>query len=238
MRKYRFEERKSLLLGRVIRTLIRAIVSFIGIVVVYLVAAVILSAIPVNRTSDVKGKIEVYLLSNGVHTDLVVPYRNHLKDWSAEVKPEHFSLPDTTYRYLAFGWGDKAFYLETPNWSDLKVQTAFNAAFGLGPSAVHTTFFRSLIENEDCIKLRLSEEQYLKLVRFIEDTFDRGKTGETVQINTNGLYGPHDAFYKANGRYNLFKTCNTWTNQGLKVSGQKACLWTPFDKGIFWHYRR
>jgi uncharacterized protein (TIGR02117 family) len=166
-----------------------------------------------------------------------VPYRSHLKDWGSEIKFQHIRSRDTTYRYLAFGWGDRAFYLETPTWSDLKFGTAFNAVFGLGPSAVHVSFFKNMNEDEECIKLFLSEAQYLKLVTYIGATFELDKSGLLKPIRTNGLYGPTDAFYEAKGRYNLFKTCNTWTNKALKVCGPKACLWTPFDKGILWHYR-
>ena len=50
-------------------------------------------------------------------------------------------------------------------------------------------------------------------------------------------YGKNDAFYEATGRYSLFHTCNTWTNNALKIAGQKACVWTPFDTGIFYHYQ-
>ena len=50
------------------------------------------------------------------------------------------------------------------------------------------------------------------------------------------VYGKNDAFYDAKGRYSFLNTCNTWTNDGLKVAGQKAALWTPTDFGIFQHY--
>jgi hypothetical protein len=51
------------------------------------------------------------------------------------------------------------------------------------------------------------------------------------------VYGDNDAFYEAIGSYNLFKTCNTWTNNALKSCGQKACFWTPFESGIFYQYK-
>ena len=53
---------------------------------------------------------------------------------------ENTKSKDSTAEYLAFGWGDKGFYLDTPEWSDLKASTAFKAAFALGNSAMHTTF--------------------------------------------------------------------------------------------------
>lgn len=61
--------------------------------------------------------------------------------------------------------------------------------------------------------------------------------GRTIHIGTHANYGLTDAFYDGVGRYNLFRTCNTWTNDALKACGQKACWWTPFDTGIFRQYR-
>ena len=55
---------------------------------------------------------------------------------------------------------------------------------------------------------------------------------------TEARYRDHDAFYEGVGTYSLFRTCNTWANKALKVSGQKACLWTPVDKGMFYQYRK
>jgi hypothetical protein len=57
------------------------------------------------------------------------------------------------------------------------------------------------------------------------------KTGEKIILSERG-YTRKDDFYKANGRYSLFKTCNSWVNLGFKESGLKACLWTPFDFGL------
>jgi uncharacterized protein (TIGR02117 family) len=216
---------------------IKSIIIFISLLIAYFLAAIILSAIPVKGKPAPKEDVPIYLLSNGVHTDLVLPIKNQYKDWSTHVKYTNINSADTTFEYLAIGWGDKAFYLETPNWSDLKFKTAFNAAFGLGPSAIHATFFKRMVESETCIRLSLSDVQYLKLVSYIESSFEIDDSGNTLNISFTGNYGASDAFYEARGRYNIFKTCNTWTNKGLKVAGQKASVWTPFDKGIFWHYR-
>lgn len=219
-------------------TFFRIILGFISVLVVYFLVSLILSAIPVNKEPSSKNDVTVFLLTNGVHSDFVVPVKNHVKDWSNQIRFEHTKSKDTTYRYVAFGWGDKAFYLETPTWSDLKFKTAFNAVFGLGPSAIHATFFRSLQENEDCVKLNLSTEQYQKLADYIEKSLEKDGEGNVIPIKTDATYEINDAFYESCGRYNLFKTCNSWTNTGLKVCGQKACVWTPFDWGIFWHYRK
>jgi uncharacterized protein (TIGR02117 family) len=227
-----------MLVRKILRIFAFALLTVLSAMVFYGLVAVILSAIPVNAKGHPPEGIIIYIITNGVHSDLVLPIGNSHKDWRHEVKFEHTAGKDTSYRFVAFGWGDKEFYLETPTWSDLKFSTAVKSTFGLGPSAVHTTFYRNMSEGDGCIKLFLSEEQYLQLVEFIGNTFEKDEAGNLRHIQTDAVYGSNDAFYEAHGRYNLFKTCNTWTNTGLKISGQKACLWTPFDKGIFWQYRR
>ena len=143
---------------------------------------------------------------------------------------------DSLVNYLAFGWGDKGFYLNTPEWSDLKASTALNAAFGLSSSAMHTTFYKIMKEGEACKKIKISAEEYQKMVTYISDSFHRD-TYKNVQWISGNSYGNRDAFYEANGSYNLFYTCNTWANNALKIANQKASLWTVTDTGILCHYQ-
>lgn len=157
-------------------------------------------------------------------------------DWSKEIKFANTQSNDSTLPFLALGWGDKGFYLETPTWADLKFKTAFRAAFGLSTTAIHATYYRSMTESESCKKMWISRDQYGRLIDFITNSLQKDGNGHAIYIKTNANYGNTDAFYEANGRYSLFWTCNSWTNEGLKVSGQKACLWTAFDKGILEKY--
>lgn len=208
----------------------------IGIVLLYLLAAFCLSIIAVNKNAVSKQEVTIYILSNGVHTDIVVPVKSEEMDWSKHVKYEHTKGKDTTAQWVGFGWGDKGFYLETPNWSDLQFSVAFNAAFARGSSAMHVTFLHPLIEGENCKKIVISKAEYKKLVDYIQASFQQDQQSNFVRIDTDAQYGSNDAFYEAKGRYNLFYTCNTWTNNALKACDQRASLWTPFDKGIFYHY--
>jgi uncharacterized protein (TIGR02117 family) len=212
---------------------ILALVCLIGI---YLLSAYVLSRMSVDRESQTQNEIPIYILTNGVHTDLVVPVKNEQIDWSKEVKFANTASKDSTFEYVGFGWGDKGFYLETPTWADLKVSTAFNAAFALSTSAIHATFHKDMTEGADCVRINISKEQYSRLVKYIQDSFTADSQGHLMYIKTNANYGKEDAFYEAKGSYHLFHTCNTWANNGLKSCGQKASLWTPFDTGIFYQY--
>ncbi|WP_018342765.1 TIGR02117 family protein [Cytophaga aurantiaca] len=206
--------------------------------VAYAAIVVSIAYIPVNTDfkSCSEDCVEVYIRSNGVHTDIVLPIKNELKDWSLQLDSKKTKAGKTNFKYVSIGWGDKGFYLDTPTWGDLTFKTAFNALFYLSSSAMHVTFFDQLKEGERCKKILISKTDYMKIVSFVESSFQVNESNAYMQI-PNVSYGNNDVFYEAKGRYNLFYTCNTWTNNCLKSGGLKACLWTVLDKGFFYHYQ-
>ena len=221
---------------KTIKKLLKYLAIFILSLVTYLLIVTLLSFVSVNKdVSENQEEIPIYILTNGVHTDIVLPIKNEHHDWSNQLKFEHTKSKDTMYQYVALGWGDKGFYLETPTWADLKASTAIKAASGLSTSAMHVTFYKHLKENQSCKKLQISIENYKKLIAFINESFQI-KSGEFLKIETDAVYGKHDVFYEAKGSYSLFYTCNSWANQALKAANQKAALWTISDSGIFRHY--
>lgn len=211
-----------------------AIVIFL---VAYVFLAFVIPYIPVNSNHvETSQDVTVYIKTNGVHTDIVVPVKTEYMDWSQKIKFERTKAQDSSAQYLGFGWGDKGFYLDTPEWSDLKFSTAFVAAFGIGSSAMHATFYKHIDQSADCVKINISAAEYKKLIAFIEDRFQHDDNGNPIWIDAT-TYGENDSFYEAKGSYSFFYTCNTWANNALKAMDQKAALWTPTDFGIFQHYR-
>jgi uncharacterized protein (TIGR02117 family) len=221
---------------KLFKILLKTILGFIIFILVYALSAFFLSKITVNTDTIQKQDVTIYIKTNGVHTDIVVPIKNNIKDWTSEIKFEQTQSKDSLMQYIGIGWGDKGFYLDTPNWSDLKATTALKAATGLSTTAMHTTFYKSLSENDGCKKIIISNENYQKLVNYITNSFQRD-THKNIQWISGHSYGNNDAFYEAIGSYSLFKTCNTWSNSALKASNQKAAFWTPYDGGIFCHYK-
>jgi uncharacterized protein (TIGR02117 family) len=203
-------------------------------VMLYFAASFIFSNIYVNNDfKESEDGIDIYLLSNGVHTDIVVPVKNKYYDWEKEIDYRKTGGQDSTMKYLAIGWGDKGFYLDTPTWADLRLSVAFNAMFWLNTTAMHTTFYKSMTEDDQCRRIRINKGEYLKIIEFVNNKFQRDKNGDIIFISGVPTYGNNDSFYEAKGKYNLFDTCNTWTNRCLKNAGIKACVWTPFSNGLF-----
>jgi len=207
---------------------------FFTFVVVYIAVFYGLSFVPskgVNeKITSTEDDVIIYLSTNGVHTDFVVPVVHEVMDWHTKVEQ-----PLNGAKWLAFGWGDKGFYIDTPSWSDLRITTALSALSGVGESAMHVTAYTTLIQDEHTVELKLSKKEYQALVYYIDASFDK-KREAYQRIEVEG-YHQSDAFYEARGSYSLFYTCNTWVNQGLKQINQKAALWTLHDQGIFRHYK-
>lgn len=218
--------------------IIKAIGIIVGIVVLYVALGYFLPFIEVSAKDDgQKKEIPVYIYTNGVHTDIVMPVKNDVQDWSTKIPFSNTKSKSTDYNYVGVGWGDKGFYLDTPTWADLKFSTAFKAAFWLSESAMHCTFYKTMKEGDDCKKIMISKNQYKKLVDFVDAKFDKDQNGNYNLVPTNAVYGSNDAFYDAQGKYSFLNTCNTWANNALKAADQKAAFWTPSDYGIFLHYK-
>jgi uncharacterized protein (TIGR02117 family) len=222
---------------RVLNSIAWLLLGFVAFVSFYIFLVLVISLISVNNKPVASNDVSIYILTNGDHTDIIVPVKNKLKDWSKEVSYQNTISRDTNAKYVALGWGDKGFYLNTPTWAQLKFSVAFKAAFALSSSAIHSTFCNTPQVGPDCKKIMISNDQYLKLISYVDSTFKRDVQGNVINIKTRANYDNQDAFYEAKGSYNLFYTCNTWANNALKACGQKACLWTTYDQGIFYHYR-
>ena len=216
----------------------KLLLSLVSVVLLYLFLGYFLPIIPVQAVATPEQKVvKGFIKTNGMHTDIVVPVKSDYVDWSEKFPFENTLSKRTDYKFVGIGWGDKGFYLDTPTWADLKFSTAVKAAFWMSDAAVHTTFYDEMKVNDSVKSFTMTERQYERLIKYVDESMDKDREGNYINIPTNAVYGKDDAFYEAKGAYSFLFTCNTWTNKGLKVAGQKAALWTPTDFGIFRHYK-
>ncbi|MCD6066994.1 MAG: hypothetical protein K0S33_1820 [Bacteroidetes bacterium] len=219
-------------LFRSLKFVLKLLLGFVAFIIVYFLCAQGLSAIKVNTQNvSAENTIPIYIKSNGVHTDIVVPATNSIVNWRDTFAVNTFEKVDSTFQYLSFGWGDKGFYLDTPTWDDLKASTAFKALFFMSNTAMHVTYRKKEPQlNEDCVQLLISEEIYKKLCTEISSSFKRADS--KIQLIALPGYGDNDNFYEAEGTYSFLKTCNVWTGQCLKNSDICVGFWTPFDWNV------
>jgi uncharacterized protein (TIGR02117 family) len=211
-----------------IKKILKWIGYFLLIPVAYLIVSLILTFIPVNNTEITsQDNKTIYLTSNGVHLDIVIP----IADVSEELK--HSLAYSSEVKYLAFGWGDENFYLNTPTWGDLTFKNAFSAMFLTTTSLMHLTRYRS--SRQSWTKVQLSPTELQNLNQYINASFMLDANGNKMIIAQGG-YSIYDDFYRAHGSYSFLKTCNSWVNHAFKESDLKACVWTPFDFGLINKY--
>lgn len=214
------------------KCLLKIAAKIIGVLlllpITYLLSALALTCIPINTpTANQETKHAIWLTTNGVHLDFVLP----IEDVSPELL-QGLRLPVGS-RYVAFGWGDANFYLNTPTWGDLTFANAVNALFLESPTLMHVTGYRNQIKS--WVKVSLSAKQLSEINSYLLQGFKLNESSYKVWV-ANQAYSKADSFYEANGNYTALNTCNSWVNKGLKKANLPACLWTPFDFGILSRY--
>jgi hypothetical protein len=79
---------------------LKSILFLIAFILLYLIFAWLLPKIKVNSNYKPQEKgVEIFIASNGVHTDFVVPTKHDLKDWRKDFNPNEFESVDTTFEY-------------------------------------------------------------------------------------------------------------------------------------------
>lgn len=214
------------------------LIAFFSCILLYFIAHFILARITVAAEKTTNPTIEIHLMNSGVHTDFVLPVKNEWVDWREFFPRENTQAKDTSLNLIAIGWGDKDFYLNTPEWADLTLKTAVFAGFGLGTSAVHATYHASILKDRPTVKLTITINQYKRLIKYITGSLKFNKNKKTILLipNFKNVLKDNDAYYDAKQSYSIMLSCNTWINNGLKASGQKACVWTSLPQGILYQY--
>jgi len=198
----------------------------------YLAAALFGGLIPANRDwQEPTHGITIFVETNGVHTWIVIPSVTAEMDWRGLVPAKDLGNPALAGNYVAIGYGNREFYLNTPEWKDLTIRRAVGAALGGGPSLLHVYHHQNPQAGDNMRPIVLTNDQVRRLTSFIEKSFDRDASGRTIVVPGRG-YGPSDAFYEARGGYNLFYTCNEWTGSALRQAGVRVGIWTPFALSV------
>ncbi len=199
------------------------LVAIISAMIGYGTAGMIGGAIPTNRgwRAPATG-IPVFVESNGIHVDLIVPKVAAGIDWRS-VAPAA-DLADPRYGgfdHLAIGWGERGFFLGTPTWADMRPGPILHAAFGSDATLLHVEHIPRPAPSSDVRTILLRPDEYRRLAAFIR-----------ASLVTDGTrhagYGAYDIFYQARGRYDGVHDCNAWVGTALRTAGVRIGWWTPF----------
>ena len=165
-----------------------------------------------NSILDKEGFHKIYFIKQNWHTAIVF----NAWELNSDLFREFNSF--SKFNLIDIGWGDEEFY-QYPGFDS---GLAFKALFYATPSTLRVEGINLTKENyfdlsEIVIELEVSDEQFKKICNYINNTFYTDDAGETSILNKKA--GGKIIFYKSNGSYHLFNTCNTWLARGLRESG-------------------
>jgi len=217
----------------------RKVLRFLSMVLAAIVLAATLGTLVPRplwpAASAGEGTRHILVLENPIHTDIAIPVDDAVR------KRFHFlvdaGLPSDApeVRYIVFGWGGRAFYLETPTWSELKAGPVMKA-LTLDASVMHVDVAGAIVEpHPDVAGFDIGDDQFTALLDFIAASFQQGPGGPIVI--ENAAYSSFDRFYEANGHFNALVGCNTWTAAALRTAGLRTGWWNPLPVSLGWSLR-
>ncbi len=189
----------------------------------YATAGLIGGAIPANASWRPPAQgVRIYVESNGIHVGIVVPKVAAGVDWRGMAPGADLADPRyASYDHLAIGWGERAFYLDTATWADLKLRTVLGAARGSDATLMHVEHVPAPRPGGDVRTVVLRPEEYRRLAASIRASF-------APSPERHRGYGANDVFYAARGHYSAIRTCNAWAGDMLRQAGVRIGRWTPF----------
>jgi len=179
-----------------------------------------------------EGTRHILVLRNPIHTDIAIPVDDEVRRRFHFLAVAGIPADAPEVRYIVFGWGGRAFYLETPTWSQVKAVPVLKA-LTLDASVMHVDVAGAIAEpHPDVAGFDVDEARFAALLDYIAASFQQGPDGPMV-IEDAG-YSTYDRFYEANGHFNALVGCNTWTAAGLRTAGLRTGWWNPLPASLGW----
>ena len=179
------------------------------------------------------GTVDIFVAANPIHSDVIIPFDDAARSEFAFLRAGHgadwFDNPNV--RFISFGRGGRAFYIETPTWSDLKTVPLLKG-LSLDNATIHVEPLGEIFrDNPSVTALTISTEGLVSLRKEIRASFTKGADNAPILI-VGKSYGQFDDFYEATGYFNALLGCNTWTAQMLRVAGLRTGLWNPLPQSL------
>lgn len=219
------------------RTIVRGMQALVAFILLMMTGTLV----PINRDfRQTAGGIPIFVVSNGLHTDVVLPLREARtgQDWLQELHQPTLTARFGHYQYVAFGWGNEAFYLGSMGGKFPGPKAVLGAVFP-SKTLMHVDFYRSAPQvGPRVVPLLISEAQYQRLASYVRHSFSSPDSLGQYPLRQPTGYSPEDFFFLARGRYSALRTCNDWTNQGLRKAGLRAALKAPLAGSVLYQARQ
>ena len=119
---------------------------------------------------------EIRLVTGLLHADIAIKVTPELLERFAFLRKTDLPLNHPNLRYLAFGWGSKAFYTTAGTYSDIELGAVFTAVTG-DKAVIRITAFGPLDPGENTINVPLAPDQMDRLLDSIKYAFAETEQG-------------------------------------------------------------
>jgi uncharacterized protein (TIGR02117 family) len=178
----------------------------------------------------------VLVLANPIHTDIAFPADQDVLERFGFLADAGLPIDNPNVRWIVAGWGGREFYLETPEWSQLKAGPLFKG-LTRDRSVMHMAVAGEIDEAAaGVLPLDLSQDDFDRIVDATMAGFATDAGGRLEMIEGRS-YGEYDRFYEANGAFTALLGCNTWTGAVLRAGGIRTGLWNPLPQSLVWSVR-
>ncbi|MBP1848687.1 uncharacterized protein (TIGR02117 family) [Rhizobium halophytocola] len=172
----------------------------------------------------------ILVLANPIHTDIALPLDARTKAEFGFLRQAGIAIDHPAARYLIIGWGGREFYLNTPQWADLKPYPVFRA-LTFDRSVMHVDLAGDIpADGGGVTPLALEAPAYRRMIAAMRRSFEDSRTGGMPMAG----YGDYDLFFPANGWFNAVAGCNTWTAAMLRQAGITTGWWNPLPQTLAW----
>jgi len=218
---------------RIIQIVVKSVIGLISLGLFYFLLCLILPLMTINNDRLIRTTgILMYVGGDGMHTDIIVPTKNEICNWTDYAKNEDFGGELDKAQFVSFGFAEKDFYLQNHSWQVMNYGTTIKSGLGLGSGIMHVGVEGEYpFKRRFCRKIYLSKEQYSKLVSFIKSSFKQNDGNKLLALSIGSFRGA-ERIYDSSKSFNLLHTCNTWTNDCLKTISFKTGKWTALEQGI------
>ena len=176
------------------------------------------------------GTIRILVLSSRIHTDIAVPIEAVTAGGFEFLRDAGLPIDNPDARWALFGWGGRAFYVATPDMTDIRIGPLMKS-FTLDSSVMHVEIVGGINESlPDIAGFAVSEHGFDDMLAFIRSSFAE-KDGTPIRLAGTG-YTPNDTFFEAVGSFNAFAGCNTWTANALRQAGLRTGWWNPLPQTL------
>jgi uncharacterized protein (TIGR02117 family) len=177
------------------------------------------------------------LIQGPIHTDILLPLTPEIRTRFAFAETAAVPLGDPRAAWLLIGWGAHDFYTTAGTYADITASAVLTAVTG-DSAVLRLDAHGPLPDMPELVFLTLSDRQFQGLIATLDASFARDPADAPRPLDHPG-FTPTDAFFHAEGRFNLWRTCNVWLGETLRAAGIPFGLWTPTTQSVnlslWWH---